>query len=65
MNIKTIPSKKEYNIPGGRPGCNVDFKAVCDAVLGARNGNEETVTEVTARFGVSRGDGCTSGCTRL
>ena len=40
---------------GGRPGLNVDFGAVCDAVQGARNGNGETVTDVACRFGVSRG----------
>lgn len=36
-------------------GLNVDFKAVCDAVLGAWQGNGETITDVAARFRVSRG----------
>ena len=40
---------------GGHPPLDVDFKAVCDAVSRARNGNGETVTEVAERFGVSRG----------
>ena len=34
---------------------DVDFKAVCDVVSRARNGNGEAVTEVAERFGVSRG----------
>ena len=46
--------RRAYNRLGGRPGLNVDFRAVCDAVLGAIQGNGETVTEVAARFGVSR-----------
>ncbi len=33
----------------------VDFKAVCDAVQGARNGSGETMTDIASRFGVSRG----------
>ena len=40
---------------GGHPPLDVDFKAVCDAVSRARNGNGEIVTEVAERFGVSRG----------
>ena len=44
-------------------GLNVDFKAVCDAVLGAWQGNGETITDVAARFRVSR-VGFTSMCTR-
>ena len=28
---------------------------VCGAVLGARNGNGDTITDVAAQFGVSRG----------
>ena len=31
----------------------MDFKAVCDAVQGARSGGGETMTQVAARFGVS------------
>ena len=50
-----IPPQRKYNRLGGRPGLNVDFRAVCDAVLGAWQGNGETITDVAARFGVSRG----------
>ena len=49
------PPTREYNRRGGRPGLNVDFRAVCDAVAGARNGSGETVTDVAALFGVTRG----------
>ena len=49
-----IPGQRQYNRLGGRPGLNVDFKAVCDAILRARNGSGETITEVATRFGVSR-----------
>ena len=52
-NIKR--SHREYNRRGGRPGLNVDFGAVCDAVQGARNGNGETITDEACLFGVSRG----------
>ena len=48
------PAVRQYNRRGGRPGLNVDFKAVCDAVQGAWSGNGDTVTEIAARFGVSR-----------
>ena len=34
---------------------NVDFVAVCDAVTKAREGSGETMTDIAARFGVSRG----------
>ena len=34
---------------------DVDFKAVCDAVLGSWNGTGETITDISERFGVSRG----------
>ena len=50
-----IPPTKGYRQRGGRPGLNVDFVAVCDAVREARNGNGETITDVACRFGVSRG----------
>ena len=40
---------------GGRPGLNVDFVSVHDAVARARNGSGETMTDIAARFGVSRG----------
>ena len=55
--VKTskIPGHRQYNRLGGRPGLTVDFKAVCDAVLQARNGSGETITDVATRFGVSRG----------
>ena len=49
------PGTRIYNRRGGRPGLNVDFTAVCDAVLGAWRGNGDTVTDVAERFGVSRG----------
>ena len=49
-----IPSQRQYNRLGGRPGLNVEFKAVCDAILRARSGSGETITEVATRFGVSR-----------
>ena len=49
------PGGRRYNRRGGRPGLNVDFNAVCDAVLKALNGNGETITDVAAEFGVSRG----------
>ena len=39
----------------GRPSLNVDFMAVCDAVAGARSGSGENMTDLAARFGVSRG----------
>lgn len=55
MDIGTYPGKRGYNRLGGRPGLDVDFKAVCDAVNGAKEGNGETITDVAARFGVSRG----------
>ena len=50
-----IPPQRKYNRLGGRPGLNVEFKAVCDAVARARNGSGETITDVAVRFGVSRG----------
>ena len=50
-----IPPTKGYRQRGGRPGLNVDFVAVCDAVREARNGNGETITDVACRSGVSRG----------
>ena len=50
-----IPAQRKYIRRGGRPGLNVDFKAVCDAVLQARNGSGETITDVATRFCVSRG----------
>ena len=50
-----VPGQRQYNRLGGRPGLAVDFTAVCDAVLQARNGSGETITDVATRFGVSRG----------
>ena len=50
-----IPPTKGYRQRGGRPGLNVDFVAVCDAIRGACAGSGGTVTSVAARFGVSRG----------
>ncbi len=42
-------------VPWCRPGLDIDFEAVCDAVTGARNGSGETMTDIAARFEVSRG----------
>ena len=39
---------------GGRPGLNVDFVAVCDAVTGARKGSQVTMSDISDRFKVSR-----------
>ena len=50
-----IPPTRGYSQRGGRPGLNVDFRAVCDAGLGAGNGSGETITDVSGRVGVSRG----------
>ena len=50
-----IPPERRYNRLGGRPGLNVDFVSVHDAVARARNGSGETMTDIAARFGVSRG----------
>ena len=60
--VPVEPGGRTYN-RGGRPGLNVDFKADCGTVLGAWQGNGETVTEVAARFG-SAGVGFISECTR-
>ena len=49
------PEFPGYRRRGGRPGLDVDFVAVCDAVAKARNGGGETMTDIAARFGVSRG----------
>ena len=49
------PPVREYNRRGGRPGLDVDFVSVCDAVQAARNGSGETMTDIAERFGVSRG----------
>ena len=54
--MSDIPQQRQYNrLGGGRPGLGVDFRAVCDAVLQAKNGSGETITDVATRFGVSRG----------
>ena len=55
MDINKIPGHRKYNRRGGRPGLTVEFGAVCDGVLRARNGSGETITDVAVRFGVSRG----------
>ena len=49
------PGRRGYNRRGGRPGLDIDFEAVCDAVMEARNGSGETMTDIAARFEVSRG----------
>ena len=46
---------RRYNRLGGRPGLNVDFVAVRDAVQAAWDGSGETITDIAERFGVSRG----------
>ena len=55
--VKTskIPGHRQYNRQGGRPELTGDFEAVCDAVLAARKGSGETITDIANRFGVSRG----------
>ena len=55
MNVSNFPGRRGYNRRGGRPGLDVDFKTVCDAVLEAKSGGGETITDVATRFGVSRG----------
>ena len=54
IDVSKIPGQRRYNRLGGRPGLNVDFKAVCAAIHEARKGSGETITDVAARFGVSR-----------
>ena len=49
-----IPPKRGYSQRGGRPGLNTDFMAVCDAVGEARNGSGEAMSDISARFKVSR-----------
>ena len=55
VKVSKIPGHRQYNRLGGRSGLTVDFKAVCDATLMARNGSGETITDIANRFGVSRG----------
>ena len=52
-----IPATKGYRQRGGggRPGLNVDFVAVCDAIRKAWAESGGTVTSVATRFRVSRG----------
>ena len=54
-HTSTFPGHRKYNRRGGRPSLNVYVEAVCVAVLGAWNGSGETLTDIAARFGVSRG----------
>lgn len=49
-----IPPIREYNRRGGRPGLQVEFRAVYNAVQAARKGNGETMSDIASRFGVSR-----------
>ena len=49
-----VDGQRQYNRRAGCPALDVDFSAVCDAVLGARNGSGETLSDVAARFGVIR-----------
>lgn len=53
-STRNIPGKRQYNRLGGRPGLDVDFMAVCNAVSAARRGSGETITDVAIRYGVSR-----------
>ena len=53
MNISDKPVQG-YRSRGGRPGLDIDFVAVSDAVREAWEGSGETITEVAERFGVSR-----------
>ena len=53
--MNDIPQQRQYNRLCGRPGLGVDFTAICDAFLQARNGSGETISDVATRFGVSRG----------
>ena len=46
---------RAYRRSGGRPGLDVDFVAVYDAVARARCGSGETMTAIAARFGASGG----------
>jgi len=55
VKVSKIPGHRQYNRLGGRPGLDVDFEAVCDATLMARDGSGETITDIANRFGVSRG----------
>ncbi len=55
MNIGDRQPARGYHRRGGRPGLEVDFMAVCDAVMEAWAGSGDTITGVAARFGVSRG----------
>ena len=55
MNIGDRQPARGYHRRGGRPGIEVDFMAVCDAVMEAWAGSGDTITGVAARFGVSRG----------
>lgn len=52
--MPAIPGGQTY-AAGGRPGLEVDFRAVCEAVQGTRNSGGEIVPEVAVRFGVGRG----------
>ncbi len=49
------PASRGNSGRGGRPPLDVDFGAVCDAVLATWNGGGETITEIVRKFGVSRG----------
>ena len=53
-NLQDLPPRG-YRRCGGRPPLDVDFVAVCDAVLMAWNGSGESITDIALRFGVSRG----------
>ncbi len=53
-NPQDLPPRG-YRRNGGRPPLDVDFVAVCDAVLMAWNGSGESITDIALRFWVSRG----------
>ena len=48
------PRIRGYRRSGGRPGLDVDFVAVREAVQAAGSGSGETMRAVAERFGVSR-----------
>ena len=52
--LAEIPGTRQDNQWRGRPGMDVDFAAVCNAVRRVWNGSWETVTDTAERFGVSR-----------
>ena len=54
------PPHRGYRRGGGRPYLEVDFVAVCDAVLMACNGSGESITASLSDLGLAE-DGSTNG----